>query len=117
MKIKILKTERDYKAALNRADEIFDAKPKTPKGDELELLLLVIRDYEDKHHAVAIPDAIEVLKLKMKERGWKSKDLEHLLGTKGYVSQILNKRKPLSAEVMRTLHQKLGISAQILLAA
>jgi HTH-type transcriptional regulator/antitoxin HigA len=117
MKIKILKNERSYNAALKRADEIFDAKPNTPHGEELALLLLVIKDYEDKHHAVPLPDAIAVVKLKMIELGWKNKDLEHLLGSKSYVSQILNKRKPLSAEVMRVLHQSLGIPAHILLAA
>ena len=117
MSIKILKTERNYNAALKRVDEIFDARPNTPKGEELALLLLVIKDYEDKNHAVAVPDAIAIIKLKMEERGWKNKDLEPLLGSKSYVSQILSKNKPLSAEVMRVLHKRLGISAKILLAA
>lgn len=117
MKIKIIKNEREYTAALKRADEIFDVKPNTQQGEELALLLLVIRDYEDKHHAVPVPDAIESVKLRMEELGLKNKDLEVWLGSKSYISQLLNKRKPLSAEVMRVLHKNLGIPANILLAA
>lgn len=117
MKIKIIRNEREYNAAMKRADQIFDARSNTLAGDELALLLLVIKDYEAKHHAVPVPDPIEVLKLKMRDEGWTNKDLIPLLGSKSYVSQLLNKRKPLTAEVMRVLHQKLGIPAQILLAA
>jgi HTH-type transcriptional regulator/antitoxin HigA len=117
MKIKVLKNERDYDEALNRADEIFMAKPRTPHGDELALLLLVIKDYEDKHHPVALPDAVAIIKMHMKEHGMKNKDLEPMIGSKGYVSQILNKHKPLTADMMRALHKKLGIPAHILLAA
>lgn len=117
MKIKILKNERDYDSALKRADELFSAKPGTPQGDELALLLLVIKDYEDKHYAVPMPDPVAVIKMHMQERGLKNKDLEPLIGSKGYVSQILSKQKPLTADIMRALHQKLGIPASILLAA
>lgn len=117
MKIKIIRNERAYNTALKRADEIFNARPNTPEGEELALLLLVIRDYEDHHHPIPMPDPIAVLKLKMLEKGWSNKDLVPLLGSKSYVSQLLNKRKPLTAEVMRVLHRKLGIPANILLAA
>ena len=117
MKIKILKNEREYGAAIKRADEIFMSKPGTVKGEELALLLLIIKDYEDKHHAVALPAALAVIKMYLKEHGMKNKDLEPFIGSKGYVSQILNKRKPLTADMMRALHQKLGIPANILLAA
>ena len=117
MKIKTLKTEREYNAALKYVDTIFDAKVNTPKGEELALLLLVIKDYEDKHHPVNIPDAIEVVKMYMHEHGLKNKDMEHLIGSKSYVSQILNRQKPLTADIMRALHQHLGIPANILLAA
>jgi HTH-type transcriptional regulator/antitoxin HigA len=117
MKIKILKNEREYDAALKQADELFTAKPNTPQGEELALLLLVIKEYEDKHHAVLVPDAVAVIKMHMKEHGMKNKDLEPFIGSKGYVSQILNKHKPLTADMMRSLHQKLGIPANILLAA
>ena len=117
MKIKILKNERDYGEALSRADELFMSKSNTVQGEELALLLLVIKEYEDKHHAVKLPDAVTVLKMYMKEHGMKNKDLEEYIGSKGYVSQILNKQKPLTADMMRALHNRLGIPAQILLAA
>lgn len=117
MKIKIIKNERQYNAALQRADEIFNARINTPDGDELALLLLVIKDYENKKHPVPAPDPIAVLKLKMQEEGWSNQDLVPLLGSKSYVSQLLNKRKPLTADLMRILHSKLGIPAQVLLAA
>jgi HTH-type transcriptional regulator/antitoxin HigA len=117
MEIKILKNERDYNAALKRADEIFAAKPGTKEGEELALLLLVIKDYEDKHHGVALPDAVAVIKMHMRESGLKNKDLEPLIGSKSYVSQILNKQKPLTVDMMRALHRKFGIPAHILLAA
>jgi HTH-type transcriptional regulator/antitoxin HigA len=110
-----LKTERDYNTALKRADEIFDAKQNTPKGEELSLL--VIKDYEDKHHRVPLPNTLKSIRMKMDELGMKNKDLEKYLGSKSYVSQILSGNKPLSAEVMRVLHRKLGIPASILLAA
>ena len=117
MRIKILKNERDYNQALKQADELFMAKPGTTQGDELALLLLVIKDYEDNHHPVAFPDTIAVIKLHMKEHGMKNKDLEPIIGSKSYVSQVLNKQKPLTADMMRALHKKLGIPAHILPAA
>ncbi len=117
MKIKVLKTEEDYDKALDRAEEIFDAIPGTSAGNELELLLLVIKDYEDKHHPIPPPDPIEAIKLTMQEKGLKAKDLTPWVGSKGYVSQILNRKKPLTAEVMKALHKHLGISGDVLLAS
>ena len=116
MNIKIIKNEEDYDVALARADQIFDAQLNTPEGEELALLLLVIKDYESKHHPVPPPDPVEAIKLTMQEHGLKAKDLVPLLGSKSYVSQILNRRKPLTAEMMRALHHHLGIPAEVLLA-
>lgn len=112
---KIIKTEDQYEATLSRVDEIFDAIPGTPEGDELELLLLVIKDYEDRHYPVPVPDAIEVIKLKMMEAGLKAADIEPLIGKKSYVSKVMNRKKPLTADMMRALHKHLGIPADILL--
>lgn len=80
------------------------------------MLLLVIKDYENKHHPVLPPDPVEAIKLTMEEHGLKAKDLVPLLGSKSYVSQILNRKKPLTAEMMRALHHHLGIPAEVLLA-
>lgn len=114
--MKLIKTEADYEAALERIDTIFEAAPGTPEGDELEVLLLLVKAYEDEHYPVPLPDPIEAIKLSMQERGWKTKDLVPLLGSKSYVSQVLNRKKPLTAQMMRTLHRQLGVPAEILLA-
>ena len=111
----VLRTERDYDVALRRIDQIFDAAPGTPEGDEAELLVVLIKDYENKYHPVLPPDPIEAIKLTLEERGMKAKDLVGLIGSKGYVSQILNRKKPLTAEIMRILNRQLGIPADILL--
>ncbi len=116
MKIKVIKNEEEYDEALARVDQIFEAQPDTAEADELALLLLVIKDYENKHHPVLPPDPIEAIKLTMQEQGLMAKDLVPLLGSKSYVSQVLNRKKPLTAEMMRSLHHHLGISADVLLA-
>ncbi|MFN3381271.1 MAG: type II toxin-antitoxin system HigA family antitoxin [Runella zeae] len=112
---RILKSEKDYLESLRRIEEIFDAAPGTPEGDEAELLVLLIKNYESRYHPVLPPDPIEAIKLTMEEKGMKAKDLVGLIGSKGYVSQILNRKKPLTAEIMRVLNRQLGIPADILL--
>lgn len=119
MKIQVIKDDMAYEAALARVDELFDLKVQknTELGDELELLLLVIKEYEDKNYPIAVPDPIEVIKLKMQENSMKNYELGLMLGNgKSYISQILNKRKPLTAEMMRVFHHKMGIPAKVLLA-
>ena len=113
---KILKTEAEYNIALERTIEIFHANEGTPESDELDILLLLIKDYEDRHYPISAPDPIEVIKLKLEEKGLKQKDLEHIIGSKSYVSQILSGKKELTLKMVRGLHQYLGISADILLA-
>ena len=114
--VKIIKNEQEYDQALDRADDIFEAVANTAEGDELELLLLVIKDYEDKHHPVPPPDPIEAIKLTMEEKGMNASDLTRQIGvSKGYVSQLLSRRKPLTASIMKALHKQLGIPAEILL--
>ncbi len=116
MNVKVIKSEADYDKALERVDVIFESVPGTPEGDELELLLLVIKDYEDKYHSVPLPDPIEAIKLTMEEKGIRATDLKEQFGiSKGYVSQILNRKKPLTADLMRLLHKQLGIPADVLL--
>ena len=113
---KIIKNDADYEKALERLDIIFDAKPNSSEGDELELLVLLVKEYEDRVYPVLPPDPIEAIKLSMEEKGLKSKDLVPWFGSKSYVSQILNKQKPLTANLMRVLHKNLGIPTDILLA-
>ena len=112
-----IRTEADYQAALTRIDKLFDtAEPGTPEGDETEMLLLLIKHYEDEHYPIAPPDPITAIKLKMERLGLRNKDLEPYLGHKGTVSKILNRQRPLTVEMMRKLHRFLGIPAEVLLA-
>lgn len=117
MQLKPIKSKKDYETYLDWVDKLFDkkVKPNTPEGANLQIALLLIKDYEDKHYAIPVPDPIEAIKLKMQEKGLKNKDLVGKVGTKGYVSAILTKKKPLTLELARLFHRELGISADVLL--
>jgi HTH-type transcriptional regulator / antitoxin HigA len=117
MKLKPLTTKKDYEIYLKWVDTLFDKNPKpnSPDGQNLQVALLLIKDYEDKHYPIPVPDPIAAIKLKMQEKGIKNKDFVGKVGTKGYVSAILNKRKPLTLELAKLFHQELGISADVLL--
>ena len=96
---------------------MFDKKirPNTPEGEKLQVALLLIKQYEDAHYPIPVPDPIDAIKLKMQEMGLKNKDLVGIVGTKGYISALLNKRKPLTLELARLFHRELDIPADILL--
>jgi HTH-type transcriptional regulator/antitoxin HigA len=117
MKLKPIKSKKEYEAWLEQVDKLFDkkVKPNSPDGELLQVALLLIRDYEDHHYPIPLPDPIEAIKLKMHEKGLKNKDLVGKIGTKGYVSAVLNKRKPLTLELAKLFHRELGISANVLL--
>jgi HTH-type transcriptional regulator/antitoxin HigA len=117
MKLKIIRTNREYQQYLGWVDEMFDqkVKPGTPEGELLEIALLLIKQYEDLHYPVPKPDPVEAIKSKMMDLGMKNKHLEGRIGSKGYVSSILNKRKPLTLELARFFHAELGIPADVLL--
>jgi HTH-type transcriptional regulator / antitoxin HigA len=118
MNLKIIGSKKEYLQYLEWADEMFDNKvlPKTPEGETLQVVLLLIKQYEDQNYPVPKPDPIEAIKVKMVDLGLKNKDLVGKVGSKGYVSAILNKRKPLTLELARLFHHELGIPAEILLA-
>jgi HTH-type transcriptional regulator/antitoxin HigA len=117
MKLKIIKTKKEYQTYLDWVDEIFDKKVSvnSREGEELQVALLLIKQYEDAHYPIPVPDAIEAIKAKMTEKGLRNKDLVDMIGSKGYVSALLNKRKPLSLELAKIFHIKLGIPAEVLL--
>jgi HTH-type transcriptional regulator/antitoxin HigA len=98
-------------------DAQFDKRhdPNSVKGNKLQVALLIIKAYEDEHYQVPPPDPIEAIKLKMEEKGLKNKDLVDWVGSKSYVSALLNRRKPLTLKLARIFHEKLGIPAQVLL--
>jgi HTH-type transcriptional regulator / antitoxin HigA len=117
MDLKPLQTEEEYETLLYCVDEQFDQKldPDSPAGYKLQIALLLIKAYEDEHHPVPLPDPIEAIKLKMEEKGLKSKDLADWVGSKSYVSALLNRKKPLTLRLARLFHERLGIPAQVLL--
>jgi len=112
---KILKTASDYNTAIDRTIELFDAQPGSAKFDELELLLILVKDYEDKHYQIPSPNPIEAIKLKMEETGLKNKDLAPILGSEGHISAILSGKRKLTLEMARDINEVLGIPAEILL--
>lgn len=116
--LKPIKTNKQYQQLLSWVDEQFDKKIKrnTTTGDKLEIALLLIKKYEDDNFPVPLPDPIEVIKSKMNEQGLRNKDLVGIIGSKSYVSALLNKRKPLTLEMAKYFHKTLGISAEVLLA-
>ena len=115
MKYKIIKTEEEYRTALCRIDELMDAEPNTSEGDELELLVTLVELYEEKEFPIEMPDPIEAIKFRMEQLNLNQKALVPFIGSKSKVSEILNKKRPLSLSMMRALHNGLGIPAEILL--
>jgi HTH-type transcriptional regulator/antitoxin HigA len=117
MKLKPIKSKKEYEAFLDWVDELFDkkTKPTSPEGEELQVALLLIKQYEDEHYPIPTPDPIEAIKLKMAEKGLKNKDLVGLIGSKGYISSLLNGKKALTLDIARIFHQQLGVPAEILL--
>ena len=115
--IKPIRTEADYHAALARVDALFDCQPGDPKADEFEVLVTLVEAYEARHHAIEEPDPIEYIKYKMEEKGLIQRDLAKWLGGENRVSEILNRKRKLTAKMMKALHDNLGLSAEMLLAA
>jgi len=114
---KVLKTKAEYNRAIKRTMEIFHAVAGTSESDELDMLLVLVKDYEDKHIALPALDPIAIIKLKMEERGIKAKDLEHLIGSKGHVSSILSGRRELTLKIAQKLRIYFQLPADIFLPA
>lgn len=115
MNWKLIKTEEEYQKALARAMEIFHAEQGTPEDDELGVLLLLIKDYEDKTVKMPEIDVLEVIKDKMIEQGLKNKDLEPLLGSKGHVSSVLSGRKKITLRTAQKLRDFFNLPAELFL--
>lgn len=114
MEIKPIRTENDYSQALSRLEEIFNAKINTPEGDELEVLGILIEQYENEHFPIGLPDPIEAIKFRMEQMGYNQTDLATIVGRKSRASEILNRKRKLSLEMIRQLHDKLNIPTSIL---
>ena len=115
MNWKVIKTEAAYQKAIKRAMSIFQAKEGTSEVDELALLLVLVKDYEDKHIQIPEVNPIEVIKLKMTERGMKAKDLEPIIGSKGHVSSILSGRREITLKMAQRLKDYFQLPAEIFL--
>ena len=117
MELKIIKTKKQYEQCLDWVDTRFEhkVKPNSPQGEKLQVALLLIKQYEDANYPIPLPDPIDAIKVKMDELGLKNKDLVGKVGSKGYVSSLLNKKKPLTLELAKIFHQELNIPAEVLL--
>lgn len=115
MNWKVLKTEDDYNKASLRLMEIFHVEPNTPEFDELDLLSILIKDYDDRHYSMSELDALEVIKIKMQEMGMKNKDLEPIIGSKGHVSAILSGKREITLKMAQKLKNYFGIPAEAFL--
>jgi HTH-type transcriptional regulator/antitoxin HigA len=117
MKIRPINTKKDYEMALERLSKIFDSKKGSPNGDELEVLSILIENYEDQHFKIDLPDPIEAIKFRMEQMNYSQQDLAEVIGLKSRASEILNKKRKLSLEMIRQLHDKMKISTDVLVQA
>jgi HTH-type transcriptional regulator/antitoxin HigA len=115
MDIRPIHTEAEYEAALAEIERLFDAAPHTPEGDRLEVLATLVEAYEEQHYSIPDPDPIEAITYHMESRGLCRRDLEPYLGSRARVAEVLNRKRPLSLEMIRRLHTGLGIAAEILI--
>lgn len=112
---KLIKTEEDYDLALSRIEDLMDAEANSPEAEELELLATLVELYENDHYAMDFPEPVEAIKFRMEQLGLNQQNLVPLIGSKSKVSEVLNKKRPLTLSMMRSLHENLGIPAEILL--
>jgi HTH-type transcriptional regulator/antitoxin HigA len=115
MNIKLIKTEEDYQVALKRLEVIFDAKVGTHSSDEADILGLMIDEYEKKHYPIEAPDPIEAIKIRMEEMQLKQIDLADALGGRNRVSEVLNRKRKLTVEMIRNLTARLNLSPGLLI--
>ncbi len=115
MNIKPIKTKSDYQAALKEIEQLLDSKPKTPQSDRLEVLTILVEAYEEKHYKIPLPNPVEAILYHMESHGLTRKDLVPYIGSRARVSEILNRKRPLSVDMIRKLNQGLGIPEEILI--
>lgn len=115
MVLRPIKTKKEYRFALERLEKIFDAKPGTKEGDELEVLGILIEKYENANFPVDFPDPIEAIKFRMEQLGYSQSDLAEVVGLKSRASEILNKKRKLTLEMIRNLNSTLHIPTDVLI--
>ena len=115
MNLQLIKTETDYKIALSRLEELFDAEIGTPESDEADVLGLLVDDYEKKHYPIDAPDPIEAIKIRMEEMQLKQVDLSAEIGGQNRVSEVLNRKRKLTVDMIRNLTKRLNLSSELLI--
>jgi HTH-type transcriptional regulator/antitoxin HigA len=115
MEIRPIKNEDDYRAVLTEIERLFDALPDTPEGDRLDVLATLVEVYEQKRFSIPAPDPVEAIKYWMESRGITRRDLEPLLGSRARVSEIFNYKRGLTLAMIRKLHDRFGIPAEVLI--
>ncbi|GAN55723.1 helix-turn-helix domain-containing protein [Tanticharoenia sakaeratensis] len=113
--LKPIRNEGDYDAALEEVGRLWGAKSGTPDGDRLDVLATLIDAYEAKHHPIDPPDPVEAIRFRMEQQGLSRKDLEPMIGPRNRVADVLNRKRGLSIDMIRQLHDGLGISAEVLI--
>jgi HTH-type transcriptional regulator / antitoxin HigA len=112
--LKLIKTEEEYKVALKRLGEVFGAPVGTPESDEFDVLALLVGAYEDEHYPIEPPDPIEAIKIRMEQMRLRQVDLVEEMGGRNRVSEVLNKKRKLSIEMIRNLSKRLNLSLHVL---
>jgi HTH-type transcriptional regulator/antitoxin HigA len=115
MDIKPIKTKRDYNQAIERLEIIFNAKSGSPEGDELEVLGILIDQYENENFPIGLPDPIEAIKFRMEQMGYNQSDLANIVGLKSRASEILNRKRKLTLEMIRQIHETMHIPTDVLI--
>src|ERR1700680_3869464 len=113
--VKPIRTKRDYEAALKEVDRLWGAKAGTRDGDRLDVLATLMEAYEAEHYPMDPPDPIEAIKFRMEQQGLTRRDLEEIIGTRTRIAEVLNRKRGLSIAMIRRLHERLGISAEVLI--
>lgn len=117
MNIHPIKTENDYDAALSEIERLWGSKEGTESGDKLDILLVLVEDYENKNHAIDLPDPVEAIKFRMDQMNLSRKDMEKMIGSRARVSEVLNRRRGLSLNMIRSLHSNLHIPLESLISS
>jgi len=113
--VKPIRSKRDYEAALREVERLWGAKSGTRDGDRLDVLATLIDAYEEEHYPIDPPDPIEAIKFRMEQQGLTRRDLEGIIGTRTRIAEVLNRKRGLSIEMIRRLHEHLGIPAEVLI--
>jgi len=115
MNIKPVKTQADYEATLREIESLMTAQPETPEGERLDVLVMLIEAYEEKHFPLEAPDPVAAIEFVMDQRGLTPKDLQPMIGKSNRVYEILRRKRPLTLKMIRKLHKMLGIPAESLI--